>query len=276
VPQRAEKLMPAAALRDGDPGAEHAARVVPKGAKIVPLGRDGRTGAIAGYLAKPARIARRAGLAQVRVAEIERLIFARVGGPLGGDAAPLVLAIAAAHLDHPAALAWSRRWCPDISPDDAIRIVADGAGRRWRAAALGEALGLRADERGALRIKTIRPAGLSGQAFGRWARTRKRESDRARSEEKRRAAGVLMRRKGDAAAAEAAEAGVSRRTILRRKRALALENREYYTTSIGDVQVTPGARKRFRASHGWSPAATWARVAQILAAPLRFGGHADA
>jgi hypothetical protein len=263
VPQRAEKLMPAAALRDGDPGAEHAARVVPKGAKIVPLGRDGRTGAIAGYLAKPARIARRAGLAQVRVAEIERLIFARVGGPLGGDAAPLVLAIAAAHLDHPAALAWSRRWCPDISPDDAIRIV-------------GEALGLRADERGALRIKTIRPAGLSGQAFGRWARTRKRESDRARSEEKRRAAGVLMRRKGDAAAAEAAEAGVSRRTILRRKRALALENREYYTTSIGDVQVTPGARKRFRASHGWSPAATWARVAQILAAPLRFGGHADA
>jgi len=214
------RQLPAAVLRDGDPGSADAARVVPEGAKIVRLGRRGQV--VAGYFARPARAGaerREFSFRLFRATELARLGQWRrsAGIALQGDA----WAIAVASVAEPnAASVVLEQLCPDLKAEDISEAIEEAAraGTRFSAQQLGDLIGLTIAEREGLDIRSIRPAGMTGKEFGRYARERSRDKGRNREMARRRAAGAMPRRRGETAREEAEREGVSVATIYRRRR----------------------------------------------------------
>lgn len=212
---------PAAVLCDGDTGSEKAARVVPAGAQIVRLGKTGKV--IAGYR-KPARrgVERREFAFRLfRQTELLRLAEWRISvGIALGDDAGWARAIASVAEPNVAA-SWINRLCPGLSPFEISSAIDETTrtGVRFSAQQLGDLISLSVEEREGLDIRSIRPAGMSGREFARYARQRAREHGRKRDEARRRAAGMKPRRRGESAAEEAAREGISIATVYRRRRA---------------------------------------------------------
>lgn len=143
-------------------------------------------------------------------------------------------------------------WCPRMPAAEAASIAAAAIAspRRWTAADLGDALALRPDEREALGIRTIRPAGHRGRQ---WTAA-KREKERRRAADRRAAAGAKNREAAAAArAAEIAASGVSRAQFYRNRAKAAGEaqhaTRHETPTSalldlhIADARVSPVLHK---------------------------------
>ncbi|MCE1237072.1 MAG: hypothetical protein LWW93_12035 [Hyphomicrobiales bacterium] len=145
-------------------------------------------------------------------------------------------------------------WCPAMPAEEAASIAAAALEepRRWSAADLGDAFALRPEEREALGIRTIRPAGWRGR---RWTQERK-ERERARSAARRAATGAKRREEiaaeAAALAAEIAASGLSRATFFRR-RAQHAQHGETTATGI-EGSNTPVAAVSFVAPKGESAA----------------------
>lgn len=175
-----------------------------------------------------------------RISEIEAFLRACFGaaGVDTDDAAMLFLIVANHIVMHERAIAtrvpdrppiaevcraWARRWTPGASTDEvehAITLAVEKP-RRYSAARLGELLGLRAEERSRLGIRTIRPCDQSAKDFTSTRDHAKRLLDRDRAAAKRASTGGMTREEYVAGsdAALARRLGVNRCTISRHKRA---------------------------------------------------------
>lgn len=209
------RQLPAAVLRDGDPGSADAPRIVPKRAKLVLIGKSGKL--VAGYVASPAKVRRTIGLLDLRVREIERLIEHRFGAlRVDTDDAELIAEAVAAHLEANAAALWIKRVCPQVDPSSSI---ATADGQFWTAERLGDALCLTMAERTALRIRTMQAADISAADAAAIIAEGRRERDRLRKAAARRAAGKPTRTEYLAASAseQARQSQVHRTTLWRRR-----------------------------------------------------------
>lgn len=207
-------------------------------------------------LAERGRPGRAFALVDRRLAELAALLHARhrAAIPYTDDAemwaSPLADTLAAAarlagREAEPASRVIAERliiWCPEMSTAEAARFAAAAVAtpRRWSAADLGDQLALRPEEREALGIRTIRPAGWRGR---RWADER-RARERARSAARRAEKGARSRDDvADAAAALAAEiaaSGLSRATFFRR-RAQHAQQFETTATGVGEKSMAVAA-----------------------------------
>ncbi len=217
--RRAVRGLPeAGVLHEADPAARDVIRAVPDRADIV---RVGRAGMIVGYKVgrSPTSARREFQFRLFRATELARLGQWRrkAGIPLQGDA----WAIAVASVAEPnAASVVLETLCPELSPgmiSEAIEHAAQ-TGARFTAQQLGDLIGLTVEEREGLDIRSMRPAGMTGKEFCRYARERSRDKGRNREMARRRAAGAMPRRRGETAREEAEGEGVSVATIYRRRR----------------------------------------------------------
>lgn len=247
-------VIPADAL-----AASTAARVVPVQAKVVTMG-----GVTLGYISSPAKIAWGFEFRARRLAEIERLIAHRHGGPVDTDDFNDELATLAAELigDPNRALPWVRRWIPRMDAATAERAVV-AATRRPRnrtADAVAKMIGVTNVERLALGLRTIGAVDCPKRMRSRIRKQKQRERDEAA----RRAAGAVPRSEyiAGSVAEEARRRGVSRMTIHRERKRLRdpdIENirksaryrSECNKGSYKDIAlgpVTPGRIPAFRAT----------------------------
>lgn len=281
MPNRRANL-PAAALSEGDPGADAVARLVPAGAQELRIGR-----CVLGYRASPsrARSKRSIGLAALRLFEIGTLIASRHGG--GGvdtDDYELYIeivvhaALAAAQAsvasrgpDHERATAIaSARTLLPVAPEVEIESGVDDAvasPRRWKADALAAELHVTIAERVRLGLRTIGACDATKRQRQAIMARRRKERDRERQAEARKAEGRIDRAAFIASsdAELARKLGVHRNTIanLRRRGTLEAKIAEHEAAlctsvahkdnSIGDTPAQAGSRRE--RSRGFMPRA---------------------
>lgn len=172
----ADRPLPAAVLREDDPGADRVARVVPRRARLVMIGT-----AVAGYYS-PRKARWQFCFRSRRVAEIDALARLRYQAAPPPPAAARAFAEAVAHHAEPnEAAQWIDRWCVRLNAAERAAIVADAAAspRRWRAVELGELLKLRRGERQLLGIRTFRAQGQTRRDLTEANKRRKLERQRA-------------------------------------------------------------------------------------------------
>jgi hypothetical protein len=219
----ADRPLPAAVLRENDPGAENVARVVPQRARLVKIGD-----AVAGYHLTPRRARWQFSFRSRRVAEIDALARLRYHAAPPPPAAARAFAEAVAHHAEPnEAAGWVNRWCIRLSGEERAAIVADAAAspRKWRATELGELLKLRRGERQLLGIRTFRAVGQTKRDLTEANRRRERERKRAARAERPKVV-------SQEATAPWAAAGVSRATWYR-LRAKAANVARHETKNVG-------------------------------------------
>lgn len=233
-------LTDAAVAADLERGAAHL------DAELIRVGQ-----AVVGYK-KPRRIhpIRRASFSQVRRVEIEKLIAFRHGpGGCSTDDASVYVEVAALYIEPNELVRWARAFAPGATPDEVSRAIEWAARepRRLNADQAARELGVTLTERQLLRFRTIGAKDVSTGERLRAVADEKRAADRERARIKRAAAGVGQRRKGDSAEEEAERLGVSRATIMRRRRvakagaAWHLNVANNRDKSTRDFQVSPAA-----------------------------------
>lgn len=191
-------------------------------------------------LARWARVDRRADRAQrlehrrrrhgvsivgIRISELDRFFDHRYGATLPPDDAGLADAyimthhLAALRTDpHGRIVEWLARRCPWMMPDEADTMAkaAIAKPRKWRARTLGQRLGLTAAERKLLAITSIAACDQTDEERAQERAEQKRLAEAAR----RRAAGATTRTQSVAAAKPWRQAGVSRTTWYRQRKAV--------------------------------------------------------
>ena len=205
------RALNAAVLRHDDRRAAHSARAVPAKAKIIKFGD-----VVVGYWHRTAKT-RRFSFDSLRVREIESTALRRYQNapPMPDDARAFARAIAD-HASKEAAVRWIDTWCVTLDDDERAEIVAASSTKKtfWTADALAKLLGVTREERDALGLSTIGAIDFSKRDRIIARKVSARERMRAA-----RAAAQPIREISQEKAAPWRDAGVSRRTWFRKKKA---------------------------------------------------------
>lgn len=222
----------AAVLPSGHPDGAKGARTVPPGAKVVRLTPGGAT---AGYTVGRAR--RKLAFADMRLAEVERVIVSRHGVPRVDTDDHEYLVFVAHHVEPNRAVTWAQRWYPKLTAEEVHALVSEAtcSPRRWRADRAADFLGVTFRERQRLGLRTIGSTDVRRGARIKLAAEAKREADRERARQKRRAAGAKSR--DESVAAQARSAKVSRSTIYRRRNAASKKPCDAFVANISEASI---------------------------------------
>ncbi|MFC3074188.1 hypothetical protein [Shinella pollutisoli] len=170
-----QKPRPAAVFEESDPRAEQALRAVPKAARFRRVGS-----CILGYDHDPQSYCRGWTQDRQRVAEIERLIRRRHGGPVDTDDGLIYLELIYPHLPAGSARAWATAMAPLLTDSEFLSVAASEP-KRFNATEAGKALALTRQERNELKITTIRAVGQTDESM----KKERRERDAAAARAKR-------------------------------------------------------------------------------------------
>jgi hypothetical protein len=231
--------LPAAVLKDGEPGSDNASRLVPKGVVELKVGN-----CVLGYFSKPKK-RRKPNLAALQGRQAITLFadrFSDHGIVPDLREARRFSTVIADLLPPDTARDWIARHCDELPENerDAILAGAMDRPRVWSIDDLGNFLRVSQEERDRLKLTNIGVAGMSKTQRQRLRRERHRVRVRAQ-----RAMGGKDKQPSQEAAAPWAAAGISRRTWFRRKK-----------DAIGTADGTEDVRSNYNISAAHKISAT--------------------
>ena len=176
-----DRKLPAAVLRDGEPGSDLVARVIPVGASEVKIGD-----CVLGYryASRKGSRRRKVNLTALQARQVHDLHHDRFGQygvlPFADEARPFAIAIAALAPAAKAAV-WISRYC-DALPEAEQKAILAAAGadpHHWSVDELGSLLDVTVDERDRLSLTNLGIAGMTRAQRKRMSKDRARDRKRA-------------------------------------------------------------------------------------------------